>query len=230
MGNIINELLRWSEVWPLLIPLTILLIFGNRERRMRPVIAYIIAAFLLMLLANGPLYYPKYFPDWMRNNNILFNALSFLRTVLIGWFIISIPQLKIYKFLKYIYAAYIVAIFVFYTFFQTPLVFSVWALVGGNIVLLFFCITYFLGTILDEEYKLVLKEPEFLICTGFSLYEALNVFVHLFFDALFKINPDFGFGTLKFSKYTLIVLGILLAIALYQSYNRSKRSLKPALN
>lgn len=230
MNDVIKFLLRWSEVWPLLIPLAIFLILGLRERKILPVMVFIITSFSLMLIANYTVYYPEGLPTWLKNNNIFYNILTVTRTLLIGWFIINIPQLKIYKYTKYLYGVYLAAVIINFTIFQNPLNISSRVFVAENIIMLLLCITYFLGTILDEENKLIMKDPEFLVCAGISLFEAINFFINLFFHELYRLNPDFGFLTIKISKYTNILLGILLGLALYQSYKRAKTAINPVLN
>jgi hypothetical protein len=124
----------------------------------------------------------------------------------------------------------VVALFINFIVFEYFLEFSSRIFAGESVILLMLCITYFLGTILDEETDLTVRRPEFLICAGVSLYESINYFIYLFFDALLKINMDFGFKTMKISKYSNILVGVLIGIALYQSYKKSKTALTPALN
>lgn len=205
----------------MLIPLAILIFYPTREKSMRPVIACIIASFFLMLVANVTVYFPESFPAWMRNNNPEYNLLSFLRAMLIGWFIIRQPRLRVYRFTSILLATYVLLILVIYLFFEPLNKLSHMALSAESFLLLLLCITYFLGTILDEDAEISIWNPEFLICAAFSLFESINYFIFLFFYALANENPMFGFQTMLLQKYSTIIVGILCAIALYLSYRRS---------
>jgi hypothetical protein len=230
MNDFFRSMLRWSEVWPLLIPLAIFIFLGVREKRVWPVAIYVIIALVISFIGSYAVYYPAGLPSWIKNNNLLYNVLSILRVLLIGWYIICIPQLKIYKYTRYVYGIYIVLVLFNFLELESIRTFSSRTFAAEGIVLLILCITYFLGTIFDDETRLTIKQPEFLICMAISLFESINFFIYLFFDALFQIDPDFGFKTIKLSKYTTILIGILLGLALYQSYRRWKLPLTVELN
>src|SRR5258705_12272266 len=96
MGNILKQILNWSEVWAPLIPLTFLLI--NRKRLppyLKPVKIYVFVALSLSLISNIIWYRNKlglYFPDWVQSNNFLYNTHSIIRLLLFSWFFILLKQ------------------------------------------------------------------------------------------------------------------------------------------
>ena len=145
------------------------------------------------------------------------NFQSFARTVLFGWYILKLRQVKQYPFAKFLFYLYIVLVPVNFIFFETPLFFSERLFSGESIILLIFCITFFLSSILDEEENITLRHPAFLICTGISIYEAISFLANLFLYPIFYTNPDFLVVTIKIAAYSFILLCILMSIAIYQS-------------
>jgi len=217
MHEIFRQLNRWAEVWPLLLPLTVYLVYRVKEKSITPLIIYAIIAFPVSLLATIMALYHYKMPDYLQNNNILMNFQSFARTVLFGWYILKLRQVKQYPFAKFLFYLYIVLVPVNFIFFENPLFFSERLFSGESIILLIFCITFFLSSILDEEENITLRHPAFLICTGISIYEAISFLANLFLYPIFYTNPDFLVVTIKIAAYSFILLCILMSIAIYQS-------------
>ena len=62
MGKFLKFLLDWSEVWAPLIPLVFLLFKKNQPRFLKPVILYLVAAFLLNAVSDIISDYKAYLP------------------------------------------------------------------------------------------------------------------------------------------------------------------------
>ena len=86
MKGFFNELLMWSEVWALLIPLAIVFIY-KAESPIKPIIIYIFLALLLNTASDLISYFTNELPGWLQNNQILYNFHSIARTLLFSWYI-----------------------------------------------------------------------------------------------------------------------------------------------
>jgi len=217
MHEILRQLNRWVDVWPLLLPLYVYLVYRVKEKSIMPLIIYAIITLPVSLLATIMALYHYKMPDYLQNNNVLMNFQSFARTVLFGWYILNLRQVKQYPFAKFLFYLYLILVPVNFIFFETPLFSSVRLFSAESIILFILCITFFLSSILDEEEDITLKHPAFLICTGISIYEAISFLASLFLYPLFYTNPKFGYLTTKISAYSFILLCILMSIAIYQS-------------
>src|SRR5436190_14977296 len=185
MHEILRQLNRWVDVWPLLLPLLVYLVYRVKEKSITPLIIYVIITLPVSLLASIMALYHYKMPDYLQNNNILMNFQSFARTVLFGWYILKLRQVRQYPFTKFLFYSYIVLVPVNFIFFETPLFSSVRLYSAESIILFILCITFFLNSILDEEENITLRHPAFLICTGISIYEAFSFLANLFLYPLF---------------------------------------------
>ena len=99
--NTFQEIIDWSEAWALLIPLTFYLIWKPKDAWVKPVVIYLVIAFVLNLVADMIwkkglpflelpirdafpfLYVPQY---TQISNNIFYNVHSIIRMLLFTWF------------------------------------------------------------------------------------------------------------------------------------------------
>jgi hypothetical protein len=85
----------WSEVWSLLIPLTILVVKKKKYADyLKPVIAYIIITLFIFLAANIIWKHKNdwHLPQWLHSNNYLYNTHAILQFFLFGLFFIRLNQ------------------------------------------------------------------------------------------------------------------------------------------
>src|SRR5688500_9717148 len=84
----LTEILNWSEVWALLIPLGILLIYRHQPKLLHPVVVYLWIALVINLFIDViAMFYLKWnFPYWLRTNNYLYNIHSIARFICFSWF------------------------------------------------------------------------------------------------------------------------------------------------
>lgn len=213
------EILRdWSEVWALLIPLSIIIFFKPGNKKTAPLILYVIAGFLLNLIAIFILEFHHLVSSWVsNNNNILYNIHSFFRVVLISWYIITVRQYRFPMILKSVVALYILFVFINFIFLEPAIFLSTRLFAAESIVLLILCLNYFFRSIHDESQTNWLKHSSFLVCAGVSIYEAITFFIFLFFYPLSQKDVQFFVVTMRIYSITFIVFCILLALALHQS-------------
>lgn len=224
MDKIIANVLMWSEVWALLIPLTIIIIFRIKGAAMRPVILYAGIAIALNLAATLISVYRNSLPSSLQNNNILYNLNSLARVLLFSWYILSLKLIRSSWLSKIVLPVYIIFLLINFIFLESPLLLSSRLLSAESIVLLVLCLFFFIRSMQDESDINWLKHPSFLICIGISLYEAINFFIFLFFYPLLENNLEFGMLTMKIFSVSYIILCILLALALRRSHKQQLTS------
>jgi len=184
---------------------------------------YGITAFILNFLATFIIECYKFVPTWVyrKGNNIFYNLHSFIMTVFLSWYIISIRKYKYIIYLKALLIIYIAFVLLNFTLWESPMILSTRHFTAGSIVLLIMCLFYFIHSILEESQTNWLKHPSFIICSAICLYEAITFFIYLFFYPMFNeaYNKDLSFALLMMRIYQaiFIVFCILLAIGLYRS-------------
>lgn len=217
----LNFLNTWLEVWALLIPTAIILIYRPTGKAVWLLLTYVFAALLLNSLCLSMVEYYYLMPSWTYtdgspNNNILYNIHSFLRVTLLGWFIISVRNYRYTIFLKGLLLTYLIFVVINFSIFESLLFLSTRLFAAESIVLLIISLSYFIRSILDETEINWLKHPSFIICSGICLYEAITFFIFLFFYPLVNKDPTFFAVTMKIYSITYLVLCILFAFGFYQ--------------
>ena len=128
----IHQILDWSEVWALLIPLTVFLITRPKAKWVRPVIYYIIIALLLNLSAdiiwkrktlriavwineNLTFFYDPKFKQV--NNNIFYNTHSVVRVLLFTWFFKKLDPVYFNRLNKFVIPLFLLFVSINFIFF-----------------------------------------------------------------------------------------------------------------
>lgn len=221
MERIINIIRDWSEVWALLIPLTIILLPGKKEKITQPIIIYVFVGLILSLISTTMFVFHQQMPAFLKNNNIIYNIHSFIRVLLFSWYIFQFRFHRRGSIKKIILLFYLVFVFINFIFWESPLLFSSSHFIAESIVLLICCISFFFNTIQDDSDMNWLKHPAFLVCAGLSLYEAVNFFTFLFFNMLSQKNLEFLKIAWTIHNITFVILCIMLALSLYNSNKQS---------
>jgi hypothetical protein len=217
------QILRdWSEVWALLIPLSVIAVTKPKEKHIRLLVWYVILGFILNFTAIFMLEYYYLIPSWMYinnmvNNNLLYNIHSIIRVLFFSWYIITIRQYLFPILLKTLLTSYLVFVLINFIFNESPFFLSTRLFAAESIVLLIMCLFYFFSSIQDESQTNWLKHPSFLICAGISLYEVITFFIFLFFYPLSQKDQAFFLVTMRIYNITFVLLCILLALAFYQT-------------
>jgi hypothetical protein len=225
MGDFLNKINDWSEVWSLLLPLTILLIYRPHDPSTRYLRIYLYLAFILNLIATILYVFHKHMPPSLSNNNIFYNLHSLGRVVLFSLFMFTIHP-KLNWLYKPAFFTYLALVLINFTFFESPLFISSRHFAAEGIIMMLFCIVFILSAIQDDSNINWLKQPSFLVWTGIGLYEAITIFIFLFFYPLYTTDREFGVLTMTIRKMTFVIFCILIAIALYiSSTTRSKEKI-----
>ena len=221
MDKIFTFLRQWIEVWPLLIPLSVVLLNRRMKKKKVPFFLFIILSLVLSFLANITWLYGKKIPGWLIYNGIFYNLSSVLRVLFWGWYLYHLKQVKRQKYVPYIIVLYILFIPFNFLILEPVIYLSVQLYAVESIVLLVLSLTYYLSTILGDE-EVSFTDHSFLICTGISIFEAINFFIYLFIFKLYDENPDLAVLSYRISQYSFIIFCMILAIGLYRTGKKNQ--------
>lgn len=219
--NLWQILLDWSEVWALLIPLTMIVLFHPKGKQAGWLKAYIIMGLFFNSFAIFFVEFPNLVPEWMKvrgiaNNNIFYNLHSFTRAILLSLFILSIRVIRFQHFLRALLAIYMGLVIVNFAFYESSFFLSTQLFTAESVLLLIMCLSYFFSAIQDESNTNWLRQPAFLVCAGIALYEVITFFIFLFFYPLSLKDAAFFTVTMRVYLAAFILFCLFLSWALYR--------------
>ena len=226
MDKIIHKILDWSEVWALLIPLTVLFWCKNKTAYFRPVRIYIITALVINLAIDLIVEFKGKWglteDDLLWNNNFLYNISSVVRLLLFAWFFILLRQRFMHR-LKLIIPFAFLAFVLFNFIFSENFIprgnyegFSSRLLATESALLLFYCLQYFIFLIIEDKTTSLSRQPGFWVVTGLSIYVAVNFFIFLFYHYLIGATRNFAVSIWDVHNIVFIIFCMFLAIQLYR--------------
>lgn len=223
MPKTLQHILNWSEVWALLIPLTVLLFRPRQPAVLKPVILYLWLALLINILGDLNVQYKKYFPTWFQSNNFLYNIHSVVRFICFTWFFLlrKEPYFAIVK--KAIPIIFIILFIINFGFFEDFFYyyyFSDHLLTGEAFLLLVYCMLYYLGQLRADTENFT-GTPDFWVVTGLSIYVVVNFFVFLFYKPMSEQNEQLTIKIWNVHNVAYIILCLFIARTFYVS-DRSK--------
>ncbi len=218
MGKFFKFLLDWSEVWAPLIPLVFLLFKKNKPRFLKPVILYLVAAFLLNAVSDIIGDFKAYLPQWMQSNNPLYNVHSIVRFICFSYFFIELKQSSFTR-LKYILPnvslVIIIFNFIYVEDFGNPDHLSGNLLSAEAYVLLIYCMLYYLAKLRDEVDDIT-SGADFWIVTGLSIYVVVNFFVFLFYVPMINQDGKLADNMWNVHNIAYIILCLFITKAIYE--------------
>ena len=223
MKRIIDTILATSEVWALFIPLSFLFFRKINSGAVKEVIIYLWIALLLNTIIVIVSFLPDYyntdrFPFLLQNNNVEYNIHSIVRVFLFTLFFIRNNSQNLHFQKKVLLGLFGVFVIVNFSFFESPvMLLSSRLFTVEAIVLLFFCIYYYLNSIIQEKNEKLYKQPVFWVVTGLSIYEAVNFFIFLLFTYLVKNYTVFAQNIWNLHNVSYIILCIFITKGFYES-------------
>lgn len=205
----------WSEIWALLIPLTIIIFFKPKEPAIRPIIYYVIIAFILNLLATIITFYIEFMPPFIKGNNFIYNIHSVAKVFFFGWYIHNLKLVKP-SWIPWLILTIYILIAAIFILFQPYNLLSSFLFAAESIALLILCILIFINSMLDDSKTNWLWHTSFLVTVGIVQFEIINFFTFPFLQ-FFAKDQSFGLLTLQIFSVAYIILCIVLAITLYRS-------------
>lgn len=226
MNSLLQVLDDWLEVWPIVIPLIIILIYRPKEPQIRPLIIYIYIAFVLNLAATLVIAFFYSLPLSLRNNTYLYNIHAVVRVMFFSWYIFSIRWQNKMNVLVSILTAFLIFTVIHFWRFFSLMEFSNILHSLEAVLLIALCALFFLNIINDDSEKDWMSEPSLLICIGIGIFETVALFIYLFFYELSNKDHDFGKITMTIRKLSYLILCIMIGIAMLKtmrSYNKRKQ-------
>lgn len=217
MSKLLQALLDWSEVWALLIPLTVLLLRHQQPAFLKPVIIYVWFAFIINLVIDVIMVYKVYFPNWLQSNNPYYNIHSVARFTCFSIFFIQLQPASfviLKKLLAFLSVVFILINFSFFDNFFNPQHFSGNLLATEAYLLLVYCMQYYLSELRDDNNTFA-GGPDFWIVTGLSIYVVINFFVFLFYIPMLNVNPLLADRIWNVHNIAFIIFCIFITKALY---------------
>ena len=208
-------IMDWSEVWALSVAVFFVLKNRNTQAHLKPIFYYLIIAFLLNLCALSLQYLNRSLPiDLKYKNGLLYNAHSLTRTIL---FVMFFKRMDIgFKWLKYqwVLVEIILVVMIIFLWFDDPFIISSKLFTFEGIVLLVYCISFFLQRIKDEEIHIEF-DASLIIVTGLTIYESINFFIFLFFNTLMQTEMKFADSIWDVHNIAFMIFCVFLSYAFY---------------
>ena len=212
MLDLLQSVLDWSEVWAILIPLAVIMIYRPGHKWRQPVIWYVVIATALNTLIDV-VWMGRKMDQFYLDNNILYNIHSLVRMFCFSWFFILISQQKlIYKVVAVLF--FFIALGLF-AFFYSIFKFNSVVMALESAILLFYCLSYFVS-LSRRQINISVTNPVMYIVMGLSLYTAINFPIFMFYDYLVVNNVAYAVSVWNIHNISYIVFCIFIALALKQ--------------
>lgn len=227
MNHFLQELLDWSEVWALLIPIIALLKLKPHVNWLKPVRVYLFLAFLINLIAN--ILWKRIRLDiegWMQsnlsffyntdgslNNTILYNFHSISRFILFAWFFSYLGSQfkKLNSIIPLLFLFTVGFVFIFYKDIRE---FSSFLLATEAALLLVYCLVYYF-LILRDETSNIKQLPPFWVVTGLSIYVVINFPIFLFYTLLATQSEKFAVNIWDIHNISYVIFCLLITKSFY---------------
>lgn len=216
----LNEILDWSEVWALFIPLTVVA-FRNKPVNyfLRPVLIYLFVALVLNAFADFTWKFqvPLKLHGWMTNNNIMYNLHFIARLLLFSWFFIRLKEPFMGTLKRLIPIVYLVYVIISFSFFKPITDFNSGPAGASAALLIIYCLLHYLYLSQQEQPPPTAKRSIALVVAGLSIYVAVNFFIFLFYTTLIDTAVKFSILIWNVHNIFFIIFCIFLALALNES-------------
>ena len=216
----LTDVLDWSEVWALGIPLSVLLFRRNEDRSLRPVIIYVWLAFLINVAIDTIMAINIYFKRDLFSNNFLYNTHSVIRFALFSFYFIKLQPGSFTNIKKIVAGISLLFLAINFTIFEN---FFNYNSFSGNLhtaeayLLLVCCMLYYL-TELKSDRDDLLSTPHFWVVTGLGIYVVVNFFVFLFYIPMVDVDLDLAVNIWYIHNIAFIIFCLFLTKAFYGSF------------
>lgn len=219
MVDFLIDILDWSEVWALIIPLAVLLFRRQQPATLKPIIVYLWIAFILNV-AIDIIVVINLDPKSGLSNNPLYNMHSIARFICFSLYFINLPQSSFTKFKKVL--AVSAAMFMVINFGLFENLFNYDSFSGNLLateayILLVYCMLYYLSELKDDN-KNLFNGPDFWIVTGLSIYVVINFFVFLFYLPMIYVDRELAENIWNVHNIAFIIFCLFITKGLYGSH------------
>jgi hypothetical protein len=215
--KVLKEILHWSEVWALFIPLVLILFRRNHPPYLKPIIFYVCVA-LILNISQDVIMKQKQLGIRLSldNNTFIYHIHSIVRLFLFSWFFFQQQTYfrRVNKVLPILFIVISLVNFIWFEkFYGGPL--SSRLLSFEAAILLFYCLQYYFF-LLKEEQTSYQKLPSFWIVTGLSIYVVVNFPIFLFYKTLTSSDAIFAIDIWDVHNISFIIFCIFLGKGIYE--------------
>ncbi len=208
--------LDWSEVWAMVIPLSVLMLRRQQPSLLRPVIVYLWLGFLLNVAIDAIMAINIYLPGYSPSNNPFYNVHSVVRFACFSFYFMSI-QKSSFTLLKRLLAigglVFLGINFIFFENFFNRDSFSGNLLTVEAYLLLIYCMLYYLTELKDDENPF--NGPHFWVVTGLAIYLVTNFFVFLFYTPMVSVDVELAVNIWNVHNIAFIIFCLFITKAFY---------------
>lgn len=231
----LQEILDWSEVWALLIPLTVFLIYRPKAAWVRPIIFLLVISLVFgialdLIWKRRTLgiewWFREYLWWWWETdpktgvvylpNTIFYNLLSVSRLIFFTWFF-SYLGYSFKKINRFVPWAFLLFAIINFWFFQDIKDFSSRLLAVEAAILLFYCMLYFYKVNMDDTVASPFSISPAWVVAGLALYTAVNFILFLFYNFLSIEYKHYAEEIWNVHNISYIVMNVFIAVALYRA-------------
>ena len=190
VNTVLQRLYDWSEVWALLIPLSVLYFHPKQPPYLKPVVIYLWIALALNLVGDIIGDFKAHLPGWMQSNNPLYNLHSIARFACFAAFFTALKQPYFGSVRKLLAAVSILFLLLNFGFNED---FFYAESLSGNLLsfeaylLLVYCLLYYLSQ-LKSDVESLTSGADFWVATGLCVYVVINFFVFLFYIPMMGVD------------------------------------------
>ncbi|MBB6127404.1 hypothetical protein [Mucilaginibacter lappiensis] len=218
MLKVFQIVIDWSEVWALLIPISLLLL-KKQPAVLKPVVFYVWIALIIDVVIDITWKIRTILPAKYNSNNYLYNLHSVIRFFLFSTFFIRLKQpflTTLKKIIPFFFVVFVVVNFCFYENFFDYWKLSSRLLSVEAILLLFYTLQYYLFKI-NDHVDVNIFNSDFWIVTGLGIYVTINFFIFLLYNELTIRLQHFAVTLWNAHNISYIVFNLFIAKGFYES-------------
>jgi len=219
IGDYLLNILDWSEVWAMMIPLSVLLFYRQQSPSLRPVVVFVWLGFLVNIAIDVIMAINLYLPGYPLTNNPLYNVQSIIRLSCFSFYFLQIQRDSFRKtkiVIGIVAALFVLVNFLFFERFVEFGAFSSNLFTSESYVLLIYCMLFYIAELKDDASNLFYN-PHFWIVTGLSIYVVINFFVFLFYQPMVDMKNRLALDIWNVHNIAFVVFCLFLTKAFYGS-------------
>jgi len=208
--------LDWSEVWALVIPLSVLLFRRQQPSSLLPVIVYVWLGFLVNAIIDAIMAVNMTLPNSNLTNNPFYNIHSVIRFGCFSFYFISIQKNsfgKLKRVLGSLGILFLLMNFIFFENFFNRDSFSGNLLTVEAYLLLVYCMLYYLAELKEDDN--LFEGPHFWVVTGLAIYLVTNFFVFLFYAPMLSVDVTLAINIWNVHNIAFIIFCVFITKAFY---------------
>jgi hypothetical protein len=212
----LQVVLDWSEVWAMIIPLSMLLFRRQQPVSLRPVVIYLWLGFLINVGIDIIMAINVHLDRVALSNNPLYNIHSVVRFGCFSFYFISLQKnsfAKLKRWLALLGVLFLVINFIFFEDFLNQDSFSGNLLTAEAYLLLIYCVLYYLTELKEDDD--LFDGPHFWVITGLAIYLVTNFFVFLFYTPMLSVDVTLAINIWNVHNIAFVIFCLFITKAFY---------------